>query len=86
MKLSKAIKVNSVSEEYTYVYGQICKCEGGLEVIKQKFSDHPFKHDMLTTECRKCHKKRNFVFDSSNFFDKYTKEILDQFEGGNPEP
>jgi len=83
MKLSKAIKVSSVSEEYAYVYEQVCRCGGALEVIKQTFSDYPFKHDILTTECKKCRKKKNFVFDISNFFDKYTQDILDRLEGKN---
>lgn len=71
-----AISVNSVHEEYIYVSKQRCECGGMLEVVRQDFSFCPFEHDILTTECEKCSKTKEFPFDVRSFFDKQAEDIL----------
>ena len=74
---SKILKVDNVSEEYTYVRNQICdKCElsGTYKVETQRLMDNRgFYCDELDCVCTECGAKKTFVFDVSELFKGYSK-------------
>lgn len=66
-----SIEVGSVAEEYAIISRQRCDCGGAFQVIGQQLltlDDGP--HDLIETQCEKCHHSRSFLFDISSFFDK----------------
>ncbi len=64
-----AIKVNSISQEYTHIGSQRCVCGGRWQLTSQTLlqdGDHYF--DLIKAVCQKCGLEVEFLFDISSFF------------------
>ncbi len=65
----KAIKVDSVAQEYLYVSRLGCSCGGQLRSTGQTLLEHKGRHyDLLKTRCQACGNHTEFLFYISSFF------------------
>jgi hypothetical protein len=65
----KAIKVDSVAQEYLYVARQGCSCGGRLRPTGQALLEYKGRrYDLLKTQCQACGSHGEFLFDINSFF------------------
>jgi len=67
--LAKAIRVDSVGQEYAIVAATPCACGGRWRVIRQALVQHAGRFgDRLEVTCAQCGATGVFLFDISAFF------------------